>query len=260
MRRAAPFSLALLTAIALQAGASDGQDPGGCEVLRTINATGNKIWVTVYNAIERQTDYGWVDACTVRTWRAGSYSCGSYYHVRAEVKPYDVNAANVYDTRVQFNPQFNNYTSQVVTLRRGKDNYYWEHGNTAGCTPNGMNHCCGADYQEPQGSPAHYNPPPPPPPGHVQFTFDNTTNDYVLVRPYTPTNNAFQDVCVPPGKPMTWSIVGSWEYRVRATPHAKGCDDGHPGTTHVGATKTVNGAASLQFLFDPKTRLFGFPH
>lgn len=260
--------LALATLLSLQAhGVQEGSDPGACETLRTYNATGNKIWVTVYDlAKTTHLDYGWVDACSVRTWRSGNYTCGSYYHVRAEVKPYDVNGPNVFDTNVETNPQGGDYSSWGVTLRRSgtTNNYYWEHGNTSGCLP-GFTTCCGTTYLEPQGSPVHYDPPPPPPPANVQFTFDNTTKYHALVVPYVAMPNTvvdnimFDPVCVPPNSKKTWTLVGYWDYRVRVTPHGQGCDDGKPLITYVGETKTVNGAASINYAYDPKTRYFSFP-
>lgn len=255
-------ALALILASAAVA-AAEGSDPGDCETLRTINATGNKIWVTVYDLGKlRHLDYGWVDACSIRTWRAGSYACGSFYHVRAEVKPYDVNQANVFDTSIQTNPQGGNYTSQAVTLRRTgtSNNYYWQHGNTAGCTPTGMNKCCGNDYQEPQGSPVKYAPPPPRAPDRVAFTFDNTTPAHVLVTLYTEYVPKVHEECVDPKTVKNWSVSGAFEYRVRVAVHRKGCDDGTVVATHVGKTGVANAQAGIKFLYDAQTRRFGFPH
>lgn len=240
---------------------SPGSDPGFCESLRTINATRNKIWVTVYDAAKlRHLDYGWVEPCTVRVWKSGGYACGSYYHVRAEVKPYDVSKGNVYDTNVEWNPQGLNYGSWVVTLRRGKDNYYWEHGNTAGCTPTGVTACCKAGEPQPQGAP-EYAPPPPRAPEKVDFTFDNQTPAFAQVTIYNPIlkdRPTIHEECVEPKTAKTWNLYGMFDYRVRAIPHRRGCDDGEPLKGHVGEAKTKDGKAAAVFEYDAKTRAYGF--
>jgi hypothetical protein len=108
-----------------------------CGVLRTINLTQNRVWVTVYDLAQTtHLDYGWVEACSIRDWRAGRYWCGSYFHARAEVKNSDL-SGNIYDTRVQVNVGSSN--GNIVTLRHGQGNYYWDHGypHSLDQTPNG---------------------------------------------------------------------------------------------------------------------------
>jgi hypothetical protein len=255
--RIRPLILALVTAAGLPAAAdqpSPGSDPGLCEALRTINATRNKIWVTVYDLGKlRHLDYGWVDACTVRVWRSGGYACGSFYYVRAEVKDYQ-EQKNVSDTTVQWNPQGLNYGSWVVTLRRNgtSDNYFWEHGNTAGCTPAGNTNCCAAGTAPPQGMPVYDAPKYPP--QFVPVTFTNSTPFFVKMTVYSTTEPDLKSDCVGPKSAKTWSIFGQWEYRLRAEMHRKGCDDGKPGATHVGAAKTGgDGKAAATLLYDGKS-------
>jgi hypothetical protein len=252
------YALSLMAAAALDAAAdqpSPGTDPGLCEALRTINATGNRIWVTVYDLGKtRHLDFGWVEPCSVRVWRSGSYACGSYYYVRAEVKDYYL-TRNVYDTTVQHNPQGLNYGSWVETLRRKGDNYYWEHGNTAGCTPNGINRCCGADYQDPQGY-IHYEPQSVAP-LHVDVTFKNELRVYVAMHIYTTWSDGnLKDDCVAPQSEKTWQLPGDFEYRMRAELHEKACKDGKPLKTYVGIAKTDTKTAkgSITLYRDPKTK------
>ena len=79
--------------------------------MRTVNATQSRVWVTIYDLAKlRHLDYGWVDACAYRDWKSGNYACGSYYHVRGEVKNADL-SANVYDTTVQISPKFRDLNS-----------------------------------------------------------------------------------------------------------------------------------------------------
>jgi hypothetical protein len=273
MRLIALASLLLLAANVARADqTSPGTDPGTCEALRTINATSNQIWVTVYDlGHTTHLDYGWVAPCSVRVWRAGSYSCGSYYHVRAEVKPYDVSKDNVFDTQVETNPQVENYGSWVVTLRRNgsSNNYYWEHGNTASCTPTGVTACC-KDYVPPQGDP-YVSKPEPRAPANVDVTFDNATKTYAKVTVYLPgykaprtgsvldgTDDTQPDIlkvdCVPPETKKTWNLYGAFEYRFRAEPHLKSCDGAEKLLTQGNKASTTGTTAGIRLVRDEKTR------
>jgi hypothetical protein len=128
------------------------QSPG-CDAVRTVNVTRSRIWVTIYDLGQlRHLDYGWVDACTYRDWRSGGYACGSFYHVRAEVKNADL-SGNTYDTRVQINPQLGNPSSNTVILHRGTGNYYWEHSGGLWDPTTGQPALC--DGVAPVGAPAN---------------------------------------------------------------------------------------------------------
>jgi hypothetical protein len=118
--------------------------------LYTVNATDKRVWVTIYDVAKLQhLDYGWVEPGSYRAWTSGNYACGSFYHVRGEVKS-DAQGSdpNIYDTEVEINPQFADNdvpisatdgsgktifqqmvgtTDSVVTIHRGSGNYYWEH-------------------------------------------------------------------------------------------------------------------------------------
>jgi len=86
----------------------------GCGTLVTINPTQYWAWVTIYDLGHLiHLDYGRLAPHSVRTWTGGAaglpYACGSYYHVRFEVKsntgPYWVEGDNIADTQMQVNPQ-----------------------------------------------------------------------------------------------------------------------------------------------------------
>ena len=98
----------------------------GCGTIVTLNPTDHWVWITIYDVGEVQhLDWGWVGPHSGRAWHAGgaptpqSYLCGSFYHVRYEVKagrlqktPPDV--ANIFDTRMEINPQLT--LSDIVEL------------------------------------------------------------------------------------------------------------------------------------------------
>jgi hypothetical protein len=116
--------LAVLLALSLSAFA--GAARAGCGTILTLNPTDHWVWITIYDVGEQQhLDWGWVGPHSGRAWHAGgaptpqSYLCGSFYHVRYEVKagksqksPPDV--ANIFDTRMQINPQLT--LSDIVGL------------------------------------------------------------------------------------------------------------------------------------------------
>jgi hypothetical protein len=185
---------------ALPAAADD-----ACSPLRTINATGSKIWVTVYDLAKlRHLDYGWVDACTVREWRSGTYTCGAYYHVRAEVKNAAL-TANIYDTEVQVSAQSHPFEpvnpSTAVTLRKGSNNYYWDHGMTVTC--DGTGHC-GCDQSPAAGQPV------------VDMQFKNSSYTSVKVH-VTAGSQVLKDECVNSAALADWKLPAAASYQVAAT-------------------------------------------
>jgi hypothetical protein len=84
----------------------------GCGTIVTMNPTSHWVWITIYDLAKTQhLDYGWVAPHDLRAWRSGNYACGSFYHVRYEVKN-GTSAAqptsdpgNLFDTNMQINPQ-----------------------------------------------------------------------------------------------------------------------------------------------------------
>jgi hypothetical protein len=125
-------------------GSRPGSDPGDCEVVRTANNTDHWVWVTIQDLGKtRNLDYGYVAPCSTRRWKSGGYTCGAFFHLRAEIKqatgrdhpqnPPPGDPPNIYDTRMQINPQSGNYNSQISTLYTGdKGNFYWKHGPKQG--------------------------------------------------------------------------------------------------------------------------------
>ena len=111
---------------ALVAGSFAAPAQAGCGTIVTLNPTDHWVWITIYDVGERQhLDWGWVAPHDGRAWHAGgaptpqSYMCGSYYHVRYEVKPghnqpIPPDAGNLFDMRMQINPQLT--LSDVVNL------------------------------------------------------------------------------------------------------------------------------------------------
>jgi hypothetical protein len=117
----------------------------------TVNATDKRVWVTIYDVAKTQhLDYGWMEPGSSRAWTSGNYACGSFYHVRGEVKS-DAKGSdpNIYDTNVEINLQWADkdvpvsvinpatgtpafeqpvgVADSVVTILKGNGNYYWEH-------------------------------------------------------------------------------------------------------------------------------------
>jgi hypothetical protein len=107
-------AVALAAAMAFLSGAAR----AGCGTIVTLNPTDHWVWITIYDVGERQhLDWGWVAPHNGRSWTAGgaptpqSYLCGSFYHVRYEVKPGKGgreppgDVPNLFDTRMEINPQ-----------------------------------------------------------------------------------------------------------------------------------------------------------
>jgi hypothetical protein len=132
---------ALLLGFAVQARA-------GCGTIVTLNPTDHWVWITIYDVGENiQMDYGWVAPHAGRKWTGGAsplpYACGSYYHVRYEVKtgrggsqpPGDV--PNLFDTRMQINPQLT--LSDVLGLLHSM-------GTLLSCVTPGAEAGCAAEW------------------------------------------------------------------------------------------------------------------
>jgi hypothetical protein len=88
----------------------------GCGTVVTLNPTSHWVWITVYDVGQNiHLDYGWVAPHSGRKWTGGAtalkYACGSFYHVRYEIKggtnqPQPPgNVPNIFDTRMLINPQ-----------------------------------------------------------------------------------------------------------------------------------------------------------
>jgi hypothetical protein len=106
-----------------------GNAQAGCGTIWTFNMTDHWMWVTIYDLAKLQhLDWGWVAPHNTRPWHAGgaptpqSYMCGSYYHVRAQVKPStDPNAKtpdgpDIFDTEIQINPQLSNWLGMIASV------------------------------------------------------------------------------------------------------------------------------------------------
>ena len=123
LRRAALGAAAVLALAA-------GNAQAGCGTLVTANLTDHWMWVTVYDLAKLQhLDWGWVAPHNLRAWHAGgaptpqSYMCGSYYHVRAQVKPntdpnpaHAVDGPDIFDTEIQINPQLSNWFMVLASV------------------------------------------------------------------------------------------------------------------------------------------------
>jgi hypothetical protein len=88
----------------------------GCSTIVTLNPTGHWVWITIYDLAKTQhLDYGWVGPHDFREWKSGGYACGSFYHVRYEVKngtsatTPTSDPGNLFDTDIQINPQLTLY-------------------------------------------------------------------------------------------------------------------------------------------------------
>ena len=114
-----------VTSAALVFGAA-GNAQAGCGTIWTFNMTDHWMWVTIYSLGHAfHYDWGWVAPHNGRAWHAGgaptpmSYMCGSYYHVRAEVKgatdPHASSAdgPNIFDTEIEINPQLKNWLEMI---------------------------------------------------------------------------------------------------------------------------------------------------
>jgi hypothetical protein len=97
----------------------------GCGTIVTLNPTDHWVWITIYDVGETiHMDYGFVQPHSARKWTGGGsplpYACGSFYHVRYEVKSWKGKSEppsgdpNVFDTRMQINPQLT--LSDIVQL------------------------------------------------------------------------------------------------------------------------------------------------
>ncbi len=125
LRRAATIAAAAL-AFTFTSGAAH----AGCGTIVTANMTDHWMWVTVYDLAKLQhLDWGWVPPHNVRGWHAGgaptpqSYMCGSYYHVRAQVKPntdpnpsHAADGPDIFDTEIQINPQLSNWPAMIASV------------------------------------------------------------------------------------------------------------------------------------------------
>ena len=122
LRRAATI-VAASTALAFGAA---GNAQAGCGTIWTFNMTDHWMWVTIYSLGHAfHYDWGWVAPHNGRAWHAGgaptpmSYMCGSFYHVRAEVKsttdPKSSNpdSPNIFDTETEINPQLKNWLEMI---------------------------------------------------------------------------------------------------------------------------------------------------
>jgi len=86
----------------------------GCGTIVTLNSTQYWVWITIYDLGKLiHLDYGPQAPHSVRTWTGGAaglpYACGSYYHVRYQVKnnsgPAWVDGPDIGDTSKEINPQ-----------------------------------------------------------------------------------------------------------------------------------------------------------
>ena len=116
LRRAA---LALVAVLGFAAGNAH----AGCGTIWTANLTDKWMWVTIYDLAKLQhMDWGWVSPHNVRGWHAGgaptpqSYMCGSFYHVRGEVKSGNQGGDNIFDTEIQINPQLSNWLGMIASV------------------------------------------------------------------------------------------------------------------------------------------------
>jgi hypothetical protein len=101
------------------------------------NSTNHSAWITVYDLAKTQhLDYGLVCAVRQRRWTSGTYSWGSFYYVRAEVK--NERGDTICDTTVQVNPQVlvtgigkQDYLRNRVNLRYDDNTgaCWWDHTN-----------------------------------------------------------------------------------------------------------------------------------
>jgi hypothetical protein len=204
-----------------------------CYTMRTVNTTSSRVWVTIYDLGKtRHLDYGWVDACSYRDWKAGSYACGGIYYVRGEVKNYDL-SQNVYDTTVQVRISGASLSNSVA-LRKGTGNYYWDHADPGWIPSASPPRPAGCDGSAPPGAP-QYN-----------FTLVNTTGLHVSV---LVTNQGsgptLLSECIDPGATKTWKVAAMGQYTVQTNASAT-C----PGNTQGAAQLVVlpkNGAVTVRF-------------
>ncbi len=121
LRRAAAFAAASLALVL-----APGLAHAGCGTIWTANLTDHWMWVTIYDLGKTDHyDWGWVAPHNVRDWHAGgartpmSYMCGSYYHVRGEVKSgkgAQPDGGNIFDTEIQINPQLANWGEMIESV------------------------------------------------------------------------------------------------------------------------------------------------
>ena len=127
----------------------------GCGTIVTLNPTGHWVWITIYDVGQNiHMDYGWVAPHSGRKWTGGAsplpYACGSYYHVRYEVKngkeqPQAADTGNLFDTRMQINPQLT--LTDVVSLLHTL-------GEALTCVTPGLDAECVAQFGIKQGAEA----------------------------------------------------------------------------------------------------------
>lgn len=97
-----------------------------CNAVVTVNPTKKWLWITIYDLGKiRQLDWGFVAPASARTWKSGNYLCGSFYHVRAEVKDSESptqptnNPRNLFDTSVRINPQLKDWPALLASIGGG---------------------------------------------------------------------------------------------------------------------------------------------
>jgi len=226
-------------------------NPGACGVLRTINATQNRVWVTVYDAAQiRHLDYGWVEPCAMRDWRAGTYLCGSYYHARAEVKDANL-SATLYDTRVQVRPNINS-SDNIVVLKHGATNYYWDHGNVSYLgTFTGSTIPRGCEAPSAARSPMK----------SVTLHFTNKQATPVRVQAIYGwfSGSAIDNQCVGPNQTRDFKMFWDFQYYVTAdAANDANCSQLTSGSSATASTygtvgaETVNMSYSYRYAIDPK--------
>jgi hypothetical protein len=123
MRNVFAFLRRAATIAAVSLAFTSGSAHAGCGTIWTLNMTDHWMWVTIYDLGKLQhLDWGWVAPHNLRAWHAGgaptpqSYMCGSYYHVRAEVKSgtgANPDGGNIFDTEMQINPQLKDWWKVV---------------------------------------------------------------------------------------------------------------------------------------------------
>jgi hypothetical protein len=209
------------------------------------------VWVTIYDFTQsRHLDYGWVEACSMRDWRAGNYLCGINYHARAEVKNSDL-SANIYDTRVQVRPNINS-KDNMVALRHGANNYYWDHNSgsylqtvTASIIPMGC--------ESPQAASS------PTKSITLHFTNKQATPVRLHVAYALYAGNALDNQCVGANQTRDFKMFWDWRYTVTGdAANDANCTHLVGGSTTTAYTygtvgaETISIAYSNRYAIDPK--------
>lgn len=118
------FMRILLASLALALPWFATEAKAGCGTVVTLNPSGHWVWITIYDVGENiHLDYGWVAPHSGRKWTGGAsiikYACGSFYHVRYEIKngqnqAQAADTGNLFDTRMEINPQLT--LTDIVSL------------------------------------------------------------------------------------------------------------------------------------------------